>query len=87
MHSRTDATADAKFTAAPIEPGGSGSILPEVGRVSDVQRIWGIRRGLLYLLLKEGEIKSAVIRRKGARTGVRLIHLQSVRDYLNRRLA
>ena len=87
MHSRTDATADAKFTAAPIEPGGSGSILPEFGRVSDVQRIWGIRRGLLYLLLKEGEIKSAVIRRKGARTGVRLIHLQSVRDYLNRRLA
>ncbi len=57
-------------------------MLPEFGRVSDVERIWGIKRGLLYLLLKQGEIKSAVIRRKGARTGVRLVHLQSVRDFL-----
>ena len=86
MQTRTDATANAKFTAAPIEPGESGSVAPEFGRVPEVERIWGIKRGLLYLLIKQGEIKSAVIRRKGARTGVRLIHLQSVRDYLNRRL-
>ena len=77
-----NATADAKFTAAPMEPGASGSTLPEFGRVPDVERIWGIKRGLLYLLIKQGDIKSAVIRRKGARTGVRLVHLQSVRDFL-----
>lgn len=43
-------------------------VAPEFGRVSDVERIWGIKRGLLYLLSKEGDIKSVVIRRKGART-------------------
>ena len=78
----SNATADANLTAAPIEPGASGSILPEFGRVPDVERLWGIKRGLLYLLIKQGDIKSAVIRRKGARTGVRLVHLQSVRDFL-----
>jgi hypothetical protein len=82
-----DATADAKPTAAPISPGESGAILPEFGRVPDVERIWGIKRGLLYSLIKQGAIKSAVIRRKGARTGIRLIQLQSVRDYVTRQLS
>lgn len=82
MDTPYNANADAKFTAAPFEPGESGSVVPEFGRVPEVERIWGIKRGLLYLLIKQGEIRSAVIRRKGARTGVRLIHLQSVRDFL-----
>ena len=86
MDTPCNANADAKLTAAPISPGESGAILPEFGRVPDVERIWGIKRGLLYLLIKQGDIKSAVIRRKGARTGVRLIHLQSVREYLDRHL-
>ncbi len=86
MQTPSNATAGADLTAAPISPGETGAIIPEFGRVPDVERIWGIKRGLLYLLLKHGDIKSVVIRRKGARTGVRLIHLQSVRDHLNRHL-
>jgi hypothetical protein len=81
------ATADAKLTAAPIKPGASGSILPEFGRVPDVERVFGIKRGTLYPLLSSGEIKSAVIRKQGAKTGIRLVHLASVREFLNRNLA
>ena len=61
---------------------------PEFVRVIDVQRLFGIRRGHLYQLIGAGAVKSVCLRRKpGAKTGVRLVHFQSVRDYLNRQLA
>ena len=75
------------LTSAPIEPGASGSLLPEFGRIPDVQRLFGLRRGTVYNLIAAGSIKSAVIRQKGAATGIRLIHLGSVRDFINRQLA
>ena len=74
------------LTAAPIEPGASGSVLPEFGRVGDVERIFAVKRGLTYRAIKNGDIKSLVIREKGKKTGARLIQLQSVRDWLNKQL-
>jgi hypothetical protein len=57
---------------------------PEWCRVPDVFRIFGIRRGSLYNLLKDGEIKSVCLRRRGYKQGQRLIQIASVRDFLNR---
>lgn len=82
-----NATADAHFTATPIEPGESGSIAPEFVRVPDCERLFGLKRGLTYALIKDGVIKSVCLRRPGARTGVRLVSYHSVREYLNRQLA
>jgi hypothetical protein len=73
----------ANKTSAPIEPGESGSILPEFGRVPDIERIYGLKRGLCYQLIAGGQIKSVCIRKPGAKTGVRLVHLASVREFLN----
>jgi hypothetical protein len=87
MNAITRATADAKLTAAPIETGASSSFLPEFGRIPDVERLFGLKRGLTYRAIKNGDIKSVVIRQKGAKTGARLVHLASVRDWLNKQLA
>ena len=75
------------FTSVPIEPGECGSSLPEFGRIPDVERLFGLKRGILYQLLSSGKIKSVCLRRKGARTGVRLVHLPSVREFLHAHLA
>lgn len=87
MQIRTNATACATHTAAPIEPGANGSIIPEFIRVPDVEKTFGIKRGHIYALISAGAVKSVCLRKPGAKTGVRLVHFQSVRDYLNRQLA
>lgn len=110
VHSRRmspthNATACATHTAAPTQPGASGSLTaeeirapeavekffgstaPEFVRVPDCERLWGMKRGLTYALIKEGAIKSVCLRKPGAKTGVRLVHFQSVRDYLKKQLA
>ena len=86
MNAIERATADANLTAAPIEPGASGSSLPEFGRVPDVERLFGVKRGLCYQLIGAGTFKSVCLRKPGAKTGVRLIHLASVRDWLTSQL-
>lgn len=71
------------LTTEPITSNQAGQALPEFGRVADVQRIFGIKRGILYRWINEGKVKSVCIREPGNVQGVRLIHLQSVRDYIN----
>jgi predicted DNA-binding transcriptional regulator AlpA len=77
----------AVFTAAPVEPATSASLPPAFLRLPDVTRLFGIERGHAYSLINSGAIKSVCLRRPGCKTGVRLVHFQSVRDYLNRQLA
>jgi hypothetical protein len=72
------------ITTAPVEAGNTGQVLPEFGRVNDVQRLFGIKRGILYRWIGEGKVKSVCIREAGNVQGVRLIHLASVRDYINK---
>ena len=69
-----------QFTTAPIEPGAIGS--PEFCRPSDVRHLFGIGRSYCYQLIQRGVIRSTCLRKLGARTGVRLIDVASVRDYL-----
>ncbi len=61
-------------------------IPPEFGRAADVQRIFGLKRGTLYNLLKDRKIRGCVLQVRGARSGVRLFHLGSIRDYIERTL-
>ena len=59
-----------------------GATLPEFGRWQDVQLLFGIKRGTLYNLVNEGQIKSVSLRRRGNVHGCRLFHLASINDYL-----
>jgi hypothetical protein len=79
---REAAATASTHTTAPVQAGDTGNILPEFGRVPDVQRLYGLKRGYLYNLIKEGKVRSVCLRKPGAKTGCRLIHLQSVRDFL-----
>ena len=75
-------TTGAGTTVAPIAPGDCGAALPEFGRLADVRRLFGLKRSFTYQLINEGKIRSVSLRKAGAKTGCRLIHMQSVRDYL-----
>jgi hypothetical protein len=53
------------------------------GRFPDVERVFSIPRSTTYDLINEGLIRSRLLRQKGQRgSGVRLIDMQSVRDYI-----
>jgi hypothetical protein len=60
--------------------------LPEFGRVQTVQNLFGVKRGILYRWINEGKVKSVLIREPGNIQGVRLIHLASVRNYINEQM-
>lgn len=74
------------LTTAPVSHGTLGDVLPEFLEVPDVPRVFGLRRTTLYGLMKDGEIKSILLRRPGCQTGKRLVVAASVRDYLRREL-
>jgi len=46
------------------------------------ERLQGLSRASLYILINEGRIKSANIKKPGKLTGIRLIWLQSLMDYI-----
>jgi hypothetical protein len=53
------------------------------GRFTDVERVFSLPRSTTYNLIKDGVIRSRLVRRKGQRgCGMRLIDMQSVRDFL-----
>ena len=62
-------TTGAGTTVAPIAPGDCGAALPEFGRLADVQRLFGLKRGFTYELINSGKIKSVCLRKPGAKTG------------------
>jgi hypothetical protein len=68
---------DRNAVAAP-----QGALKPEWIRPKDVPRIFGVGRGQLYDLLKEGRIKSVSMRKRGQKHGTRLISYDSLKNYL-----
>jgi len=58
-----------------------------IGMRTDVQKLLGIKRGILYRWLKQGKIKSVLLREPGNIQGVRLIHLASVREYIQSQMS
>jgi hypothetical protein len=75
-------TLHSQLTMARVEPGVTGGVAPEFGRIKDVERLFGIKRGTAYSLLATGKIRGCVLRVRGKQSGVRLIDLASVRDYI-----
>lgn len=82
-HIQSAPAAGAQNTTAPVMASDCSGVLPEFGRVPDVTRLFGLKRGFIYQLLGASKIKSVNLRKPGARTGCRLIHLQSVRAFLH----
>lgn len=56
--------------------------LPAKGR----DPIFGLTRPWYYQKIKEGAIRSACIRKRGALTGVRLVDVASVRAFIERHI-
>src|SRR5690349_5873717 len=73
-------------TTEPVQLGDCSGVQPEFGRVPDCQRLFGIKRGILYRWIQERRIKTVLLREPGNVHGIRLIHLQSLREYLYARM-
>ena len=58
-------------------------IQPEFLRVKGVERMFGIKRGKLYQLMRNGIVSSKSLRNRGTIRGIRLISADSVRDYID----
>ena len=84
MKPKLDKKADAgtaSFTTAPIAA--TWGVDPEFIDLPGLQRVFGIKRSLAYVLISEGAIKSVSLRRRGYLRGKRLVDVASVRDFLN----
>jgi len=75
-----------QLTAEPIASAKVATLEPEFCRPADCRSVFGLSRTFIYGLLKSGQIKSICLRRPGARTGIRLLHVASIRDYLTSQL-
>jgi hypothetical protein len=71
------------MTTEPVVAGNTNQTPPEFVRVNQLYKIFGLKRGIIYRWINEGRIKSVCLREPGNIQGVRLIHLASVRDYIN----
>lgn len=54
----------------------------EFVRVHDCGRLWGLKRGTIYNLAKEGKIVLRHYRKRGALRGITLVDVASVRRFL-----
>jgi hypothetical protein len=73
-------------TTEPVQPGWTAQIAPEFLRTNDVRKIFGIPRGSLYGLAKLGKIKGCLLRIRGAKSGLRLWSVDSIRTYLAKQM-
>jgi len=66
-------------SAARVAPNAEWARIPKTG-----QSLEGLFRSQIFALIKTGAIKSAAIKQPGAgRTGMRLVHLPSLRAWIN----
>ena len=60
---------------------------PLWGKPDWVARRYGLPRYRVFELIKEGKIRSALIKRKGRKKGLRLIELNSVNHFLEQHVS
>jgi hypothetical protein len=75
------------LTTKPVQAGSTDGAIPEFGRTNDVQRLYGIKRGTLYTLSRQGKVRSCLLRVAGQKSGVRLWHLESIRGFITKQMA
>jgi hypothetical protein len=75
------AVTSAQKTVAPVTAG--NTVAAEFLRLREVEKFFGLKRTYLYGLIRTGSVKSVALRKKGARFGVRLIHVASLRRFLH----
>lgn len=69
-------------TIAPVKAGNFTNTNSEFGRVADVTRLFGLRRGTLYALLRTGKVRGVLLRVQRGKSGVRLFDMASVREFI-----
>lgn len=69
-------------TTEPVFPGTLPNE-PEFVRIPQLFLLAGLKRGVVYRRIHEGTFKSVLLREKGNRQGIRLIHWPSVKEYLH----
>jgi hypothetical protein len=84
----------AQYTTNPLSYAEAVPIGPEyirLPRARERDPLFGLSRGYLNFLIlpsvannHKPPVKSCVLRKRGARTGVRLIEVKSLRDYIER---
>ena len=77
-------TLAANKTSAPVEPGVVGS--PEFARPADARKVFGMSRSYLYGLIREGRVRSFVLRNRGRKSGIRMVDVASVNQFLRSEL-
>jgi hypothetical protein len=77
---------DANQNYAEIKVGRNNAPLREFGRTCGLERLFWLKRGVRYQLIRNSKINSCSLRKPGAQTGVRLIHLASVRKFVESNL-
>jgi hypothetical protein len=73
------------LTVAPVHamPAHVASQDPEFLDAKGIEGRFGLKRSLLYTLLGEGAIRGVSLRRRGSKSGKRLIDVSSVRVFLH----
>ena len=71
-----------QLTTEPVRPCQTTELKPEFGRIRDVERVYGLKRGTTYNLLASGRIRGCVLRITGKTAGVRIIDMDSVGRYI-----
>lgn len=59
------------------------NLTPEFLDTSGVREYFGIKKGTLYNLAKNGKIRGSLIRATGKFSGIRLWSVASIRSYIN----
>ena len=78
--------ADATVRATPAKSVASIPEFVEVPRPGQVCPWSGLRRGMIFQLIRQGRIRSVCLRQPGRLRGKRLVHLPSVLELLRRNM-
>lgn len=81
------AASQASYTIAPVAVSSIGPTEPEFVRLATLFALAGIKRGIANRKIQDGTFKSVLLREKGNKQGVRLIHWPSVKNYLHALMA
>ena len=72
----------AQNTVAPVAPGRCTGLMPEFIRPADAVQLFGVGKSSLADWIAHGWIRSHLVRRRGNKSGMRLISTASLREFI-----